>query len=461
MIRNRNFYDLNGSRSYPLDDRATRTGDQGERLPNDVLVDASLRFPSHLGGYAYLSSLTVTKTLVTATFLACPDIDSPPATFVPLAAVTARLPLQPGRHVALDALQPGVGGWVVFGDVDEPVSVRLSTPRQGLLLPRAARPYQTLPVESVGKVGLAAALTGVVRLRGGTDVEVVADDRFVEGRNRKVVVVRLNSFSSRRNVFDVYKGPCGSRPESGNCDKPGVEFLNTVGPDCDGNVAIVFSGETEVTPYAGGSEGIVLDHPLGLTEACTKTDRLPDGQGRLPNEYDDFCTSEFEGYAYVDEDVAGEEAPVFNVPNVSSEVMGCPELPFTEQFSDLDAEDFRVLLGAFGFADADHPADPIPGVTYMKGYAVYRWDPFVPPAAACGCAAYPDGVPELWTFTVTGATDEMAVLNGDWTATYQYGCRWVGTKAGRRHPRLDRSGPVGVEFSAFVRKRDLLGLGFH
>lgn len=369
MNRNQNFYNQNSVRSYPLDDHATRTGDDGARLPNDVLVDANIRFPGHLGEYAYLSSATVTENLVTVTFLACPDPDSASPVFTPLAAATARRPVQSGRHYALDALYPGVGGWVVFGDTEEIFNGRFSTPRQGLLLSRCARPYFNLPVESVRKLGVASALTGLVTLKSGSDIEIAAEDRFVAGRTRKVIVVRLNSFSGGRNVFDIYKGPCGKRPESENCDKPGVEFLNSVAPDCNGNIQIVFSGDTEVTPYDGSSEGLILDHPLGLIDACTRDDRLPDRNGRLPNEYDDNCTSEFEGQeSDVDDNTAGEDPPYYDVPDTSSEIVDCPDMPHTETFDDGEAEGFRVLYGQFGFVSGDSPAqpeNPTPGMPYV------------------------------------------------------------------------------------------------
>lgn len=368
--RNHNFYNLNSTRAYPLDDRATRTGDADERLPNDIIVDINLRFPSVAGQYAYLSSVAVTERLVTATFLACPSVDAPPDSFVPLAAVTVLKPLLPGRHYALDALYPGVGGWIVFGDSDETFKARFSTPQQGLLLPRCARPYPKLPIESIRKLGVGTGLTGIVALRGTGDIEVVADDRRIDGLMRKVVVVRLNSFNSTRNVFDLYKGPCGARPESENCDKKGVEFINTVGPDCNGNLQILFTGDTEVTPYDGSSEGLILDHPIGLTDACTRDDRLPDRNGRLPNEYDDNCTSEFEGQYDDDDDGVAEDLASFNVPNVSSEAVNCPDLPYLETFDDVEAESWRVLVGQFGLAVSDSPDEPLHGNPVSSGVSL-------------------------------------------------------------------------------------------
>ncbi len=369
MPLNRDWYDLNATRAYPLDTRATLTGDGGERLPADALADLSLRFPSTLGERVCLSALTVTDRLVTGVFLACSGPDATPVPFVPLAAFTVTKPFTRNRAVALKALYPGVAGWVVLGPAETPFVGRFSTPVQGLVLPRCARPYRVPPVPSVRKVGLATGLDGVVQLVGSGDLEVVAADRFVDGRTRKVILFRLKTTDAARNVLDLYRGPCGARPESGNCERPGVEFLNTVGPDCNGNVEIDFRGDAEVTPFEGGSEGLVLNHPIGLAEACTRIDRLPDAQGRLPNQYDDFCTSEYEGTALgSDEDQTGEGPPVFNIPDPVSSIFPCPPLPHLESFEDGEAESFRVLSGSFRVAeDLNESSGSSAGLTF--GYA--------------------------------------------------------------------------------------------
>ncbi len=295
-ITNHNWYSRNSIRGYPLDDRATRTGDLGERLPNGILVDVNLRFPRSAGRHAWVSSLSVTSTLVTATFLATADPDNAPSEFRPLAVVTVRKPIQIGRPYALDSMIDGTAGWIVFGSVDEPFSARFSSPLQGLLLARCARAYTPPPISSLVKRGVALGLKGVVNLQGGSDIEVIKGERFVDGRLRDVIVVRLKSFSNDRNVLDAYKGPCGNRPETGNCDKPGIEFINTVGPDCNGNIQIQFPGETLVGAYPGSSEGLILDYPIGLTEACTHRDRLPDSDGKLPDENTDPCVTEYEDH---------------------------------------------------------------------------------------------------------------------------------------------------------------------
>lgn len=421
MNRNQNWYDLNAGRSYPLDDAATRTGDAGERLPNDVLADLSVRFPASLGARAYLSSVAVTDTLVTFTLLACPAVDAA-GDFVPLAALTARRPLADGRHLALDPLYPGVGGWAVLGPAETRFRGRFSTPAQGLVLARCARPYRSLPVASARKAGLATGLTGLVRLVGGPDVEVVGADRVVDGRARRVVVVRLKASTGARNVFDLYRGPCGARPETGNCDRPGVEYLNTVGPDCAGNIQLVFGGGVVPTPYAGSSEGLVLDYPLGMTDVCTRRDRLPDAAGRLPNEYDDLCTSEYEGQYPGDDDAAGETLPALGVPYTSSQILEPGTLPYREVFDDQDAEGWRVLVGTFGFAATDSPDQPGlppgPMVTYRRGYTVTRWVPRPAFLTACGYNDCPDGAPAQFTILLSGGTGDFAGADGTLTVTF-------------------------------------------
>jgi hypothetical protein len=288
-IRNHDWYNLNSLRSYPLDDRATRVSDDGLRLPNDILVDASLRFPRAYGRLAFVSSLAVTDFLVTVTFQAVEDIDSPPV-FRPLAAVSALKSNLEGRAVALSPLADGVAGWLVFGSGIASVYRGLFTlPRQSLLLPRAARFYRSPQITSLRKEHLRSGLAGLVALEAGTDLTLEAAERVIEGETRTAVVFRLRAGETSRNVFDLYRGPCEGRPESQNCDSPCVEFLDAAQPDCDGNLEIEFRGDVHVGVPESGAGGLVLDHELGLTDLCVERDRLPDSSGALPLQSEDDC----------------------------------------------------------------------------------------------------------------------------------------------------------------------------
>ena len=327
-VRNLEFYDRNEARQYPLSDEATARSDDGTRLPSWLLTDVHLRFPSTAGRRAMLGALTVSRRLITATFLACEDPESVES-FVPIAAVTLTKPVQPYRQYPVTALYPGTYGWVVMGRVATDSSEtaqeftgKFTLPAQSILLPAAARAYAPQPVQDVAKYGTNAQLTGLVQLLGGNDIEIVKECREVplyppgEGtpacsedtQAREVIVIRLRErvagLADQANVFDTYRGPCGRRPESQNCGDPEpIEFLAGVQPDCCGNIDVVLRGcasltrieETALVDENGDvvestdACGIIINCGTGLSEACLSPDRLPDQDGNLPNEHENEC----------------------------------------------------------------------------------------------------------------------------------------------------------------------------
>ncbi len=291
MITNQHFYNLNETRDYPLDDRATATSIDGKRLPPDVLVDLTLRFPVALGRVAFLSSLSVTPTLVTMTFQAVDSVDTPDV-FRPLAALSlARNDVEPGRQYALLPQSEGVSGFVVFGHgTDESYTGRFM-PDAGMLVARTARAYRPMPVTSIGKLNTAQPLTGIVRLRGEEPIQVVGEDREINGILRKVAVVRMLTSidaNSPETLYRDYAGPCGNRPESKTCGPfDPVESINGVQPDCDGKITIRLDGCALLARYQNESSAVV-DCSLSLKEACGRKP-LPDPNGRLRSDRPAQC----------------------------------------------------------------------------------------------------------------------------------------------------------------------------
>ena len=327
---NQGWYDANAGRSYPVDERATQLDDTGLRLPSHLLVDAHLRFPQSLANYAFLGAVSSTASLVTVTILGS-DTEETADGYVPLAALTLPKPVQPFRLYAVEALAAGVGGWVAFGPGVQDTQLyggRFGSPAQSRLTGRCAHAYQDLPVSSVGKRGSGTALTGLVRLRGGSDIEIFGACRRVprrwpldssqecgpplnseDGRDyynpwRRVIVIRLaDTGRGSDNVLEKYIGPCDRRPESGTCE--GLQPIETIGgvrPNCDGEVVIEFRGcaalteivEEVIQDESGDSVasvdavGVIVDCALSLGDTCKKTDvPLPDG--RLDNEVEDAC----------------------------------------------------------------------------------------------------------------------------------------------------------------------------
>ena len=339
-VRSQNWYDLNEARAWPVDDTATLLSDDGTRLPNDVIADVYLRFPEILGDRAFISTLTVSTRIVTVTFLGSGS------GFTPMASISLPRPVEPYRQYELESLYPGVGGWMTFGDGINDLtdrSWRFSSSIQTLLLAQAARRYRPLPVSSVGVEGSDAELSGIVKLLGGNDITTVVEERLIEGVLRDVAVVKLldKQEESTRNLQELYAGACGQRPESGNCTGPApIEFVNTVAPDCCGNLSIEFQGCGDLSSITGEC-GVVIDCGFGLAEACVTPDRLPDSTGRLPNEYDDQCV-DFEEVAPTTPPTETAESYVYNTRDFSGST-----LPYVENFSDSVADDITIAGGEF------------------------------------------------------------------------------------------------------------------
>jgi hypothetical protein len=356
-VRNQHWYNANETRSYPIDETASQISDQGERLPSNILSDINLRYPKILGEFPFLSSVGVTDNLVSITIQASVIIEGTGA-LAPVAVFSIlKSELVEGRPYALDAQYPGAGGWVVFGSgVQENFTGRFSGPQQSLIAPRAARAYRPLPVESIAKLSHVEELTGVVRLLGSSPVEVVKEAREIEGEVRDAIVVRLiadatlQSGGQEVNVFEALAGPCNKRPESDTCDDPEpIEFINTVPPDCDGNITIELRGCAEIARVLNAC-GVVVDCSMGLIDACLDN-RLPDDDGRLPNEYDDLCEPSEVSEGLPPDSPGPPEPPVSPGPDISESAVSIPDaipffecFPFTPEIKDLG---WSVLDGSF------------------------------------------------------------------------------------------------------------------
>jgi hypothetical protein len=281
-IRNLGWYNAHEGRPYPLDDSGTLQTDDGRRLPHHLLADLNIRYPYELGPKPFLAAVTVGPALATVTF----EVEGG-AGFTPLAA--ASLPLTGDFTYVVVPVQPfaaGVGGWVVFGRgvEDGSFSGRFSTAAQTLLAPRVARRYRRPPVVSLGRLGSAAGLDGVVLLKGQDPIQVVLETMEVAGANRDVIVVRLSDtvLGSSSALLEQFAGPCGARPESGNCGDPQpIETVNGVSPDCNGTINLVFEGCADVAQM--GDSGVVLDCALGLATACPPP-HIPNEDGTLPDD---------------------------------------------------------------------------------------------------------------------------------------------------------------------------------
>lgn len=265
-IRNLNWYNLQATRRYPLDDSASGEADTGASLPNDILADLHLRFPATLGDYCYVQGVTVSAGIVTVLFGVSASLDAEGAT---IAAVSLPKPVAPNVHYPVQDLAGGVAGWVVFGvGVQTTFADRYPSPRHTLLARRCARAYRPLPIVDIGKLNISTALSDEVTLNGTTPLAITPKQLTINGRQVTALVFQLNQndASLSYNPLSYFLGSCGPRPESGTCPKEPIETINGVTPDCDGNINIQF--ENLIGEKFADCGGIDVLTPLSLAQIC-------------------------------------------------------------------------------------------------------------------------------------------------------------------------------------------------
>lgn len=279
MYRTPEFYALNATRSYPIDDAATGDDDSGYAMPCDVLTDCAIRFPKMYGDYVFVSSLHVSPYLVSVAFAIshrAAHADETTSAFIPLGVVSVpRTELIESKQYPIEPLQDGVAGWVVFGPCQQKTtySGRFSSVDQSMLVPRTCRAYAPMPVTSMGAAYDAQALTDTVTIAGSTDISVAVGYRNVEGYGLvKGLIFSLRGGGSNATVLQQYAGPCARRPENKNCSQRNIESINGVTPDCDGNIKLTFKDALQAILVGGYTGGLTLDYGLGLATACTTVD---------------------------------------------------------------------------------------------------------------------------------------------------------------------------------------------
>lgn len=364
-ILNNNWYNINSTRKYPLDDGATGLDDSGQVLPATIIADLNIRLPYSAGIGGMLSSITVSDTLVSLTFMTVdhPINNStydPPITsgvvFSPLCAFTVRKPVTTGIPYLLSPFIDGVAGWIVFGEgINKKFSGKFSTPAQSAIMPRACRYYRDFPVESIGKKGSTVELKGIVSLIEGKDVSITKETVTINEEEKTAIVFRLKE-QNGKNVLETYNGPCNARPESNTCNLTPMEFINSVGPDCSGNITIDFIEPFQIAYYTETVEstevakgGISVDYPIGQIDACNTQSNLAGPDGTLPNTYHDMGPSSSSGQGDPDDNV-GTTDPILALPiAISSAAFNYMDLPVDLTFEPGADGLWQVVRGHFSY----------------------------------------------------------------------------------------------------------------
>lgn len=276
-IRNLNWYNLQSTRRYPLDEFCTGEDDTGQSMLNDILVDCHLRFPKALGTYPYLQAVTVSSGLVTIIVGVSDDFQR---TGKSVAAITVPKPAEINVNIAVTPMIAGVAGWVVLGSgIDSGnFSARFSTPRQSLLTARCARGYTPLPIPEMNKQYVTQKLQGIVNFAAESPLRL--DYKKEDDRVLVVFSLDRSDASLSYNPLEFFLGSCAQRPESNTCGKTPISTINGIRPDCTGNIKILFENmDAKLFKDCGGID-LVTD--TGLIEACQ-------GPPPLPLFYSDLC----------------------------------------------------------------------------------------------------------------------------------------------------------------------------
>lgn len=360
-VRNQNWYNLQATRRYPLDDKSTGVDDSGKFIRDDIIVDCHIRFPNTFGQYLYVQGISVSNNLVTVVFGVSATVDALDGATI--AAVSVTKPTATNMNYAIAAVQPGVTGWVAFGPgIETNFTGRYSTPAQTLIGQRNARPYRPLPIPTIGKINLSTALSDLVLVTATTPVTArYIDETLLPPENRlpkydpntqqtttapiRAILFSTTAPTAEFNPLVAFLGPCGQRPESGTCPKTPIERINGVAPDCEtGNINIVGGDGLTIRTFAecGGAD---ITTPLGLEESCKKDPKdQPKGKDDCPCESagatDRYCWPPIGSGGAVCEEVG---AP-------------CPNLPICTTFSECEISQFEVVSGAFRNKTASAPA---------------------------------------------------------------------------------------------------------
>jgi hypothetical protein len=350
-----NFYALNASRGYPLDDTATGISDTGEKLPDGVIVDCTLRFPDTYGALAFVSATTATAQVTTVIVNASSALNSDES--LPLAAVNISGRPVFGRAYEFRALVDGVAGWIVFGQLsDAEFQGRFTTAAQGLLLPRCCRAFNALPIPYIALEPPSRKLKGLVSLFGGVDISVIQARRFIDGAFRNCIAIGLEG--NRADLLAKYVGACGARPESNNCQSDPIEAINDALPDEFGNIEIVFDG-FDTSTIDGGA---VINSKLGFDRLCTSID-LPDNGVDLCDPTV-FVSEIVETFA----DTPDDTAPTQPAPTGDSEFVDAVDYlmvsyPYTVRFftdtpADVNENAFFRTIGIAPYYPDPHVSEP-------------------------------------------------------------------------------------------------------
>lgn len=275
------WYASNQSRSYPLHAIATTVADDGQFLPEDLIVDLKLRFPGDSEATARISH-AVSGPNISVVISSGDNVIATATAARGVSRAFTQVPLVPSVD--------GAEGYVVFGPTVAHGSWTFSSDQQSRLSRQAAMAQPNLNTLSrLSRRGSVPGIGPETYLSGLGDITLQRVQRELGGSMRSAIAIGLLA-TAERNALALYSGPCGQRPEAGTCDDPTpIESIDQVRPDCCGRIFVEFRGCAEILPIANRC-GIVVRCDITTEQICRDpVEKLPDEEGNIPNQGEDTC----------------------------------------------------------------------------------------------------------------------------------------------------------------------------
>ena len=293
MAFSADWQSTNAARLFPIADSASGIDNSGKFLPENVIIDAKLRYTGTFNEIIYISRLILGDYLSLVLSVDGEEV----------ASVSAfRNTLEAGKPVKVTTLSRDCTGWIVFGDaiVDHELNLAFNSANQSGFSDFSA--YAQAGSTFKRRFGLyGRRLDGLAPsyIIPGSDMRITTQDLHLGGKLVKAVVFELatvtdstNPVGTDRTAADIlidYAGECGKRPESRSCSDPQpIEKINGVSADCCGRLFIEVRGCGDIYPLDDQC-GIAIVCPFTAEQACPAPKNVPDEQGKLPSEHEDDC----------------------------------------------------------------------------------------------------------------------------------------------------------------------------
>ena len=288
-VVSKDFLNENEYRAYPIDAAATYE----PYTPNDVgavnslLTDMRITVPSTVAACVFLANVTVTKYLITMTFMGAnthpfsPTI-TPPTLFAAeysalgayvIAKVqTKRTNDTAGTTVSVTPMVPGVGGWVTLGSGAANEGYwSFAGPSSSLISDHCITRYDYSGVTTIGQLGFTDVVAGAVTLIGQGGIEVIA-------AGSEVTLQFSGTQQEVKSSLASYVGECGGRPESKTCAFAPIKTINGIRPAGEFNDIVLVLDKpiyAELVAATTANETFNLSSDAKLEQFCRGRINIP------------------------------------------------------------------------------------------------------------------------------------------------------------------------------------------